>query len=327
LVFHFLSSPLENLTVFGYVIKRLFLLVPVVFGVVTLVFFLIHMIPGDPVEVMLGEQARAADKATLRHELQLDRPLGEQYTHYLSELLQGNLGRSIHSREPVRRIILKRFPATLLLTVAAMFVAVLIAVPIGILSATRQYSFIDNASMLFALLGISMPNFWLGPLLILLFSIQLGWLPVSGMGGVTHLILPAVTLGTALAAILTRMTRASVLEVIREQYIVTARAKGLREGIVLFKHALRNALIPIITILGLQFGALLSGSIITETIFSWPGIGRLVIQAVNQRDYPLVQGCVLIISLSYVLINLITDLFYGLSDPRIRIDQREESHD
>lgn len=303
----------------NYITKRLLLLIPIVLGVVTLVFFLIHMIPGDPVEIMLGEQAQAADKEALRHELRLDRPLAEQYVHYLAALAKGDMGRSIHSREAVTTIILHRFPATLLLTLAAMAVAVLIAVPLGILSAVRQYSVIDNASMLFALLGISMPNFWLGPLLILFFSIWLGWLPVSGMGGVTHLILPAVTLGTALTAILTRMIRASLLEVIREQYIVTARAKGLAEKVVLFKHALKNAMIPVITILGLQFGALLSGSIITETIFSWPGIGRLVIQAINQRDYPVVQGCVLLISLCYVLVNLLTDLFYGVVDPRIRL--------
>ncbi len=305
----------------SYVTKRLLLLIPVVFGVVTLVFFLIHMIPGDPVEIMLGEQAQAADKESLRRHLKLDRPLTEQYISYLTGLVRGDMGRSIHSREQVKSIILKRFPATLLLTVAAMIVAILIAIPIGILSATRQYSFLDNSSMFFALLGISMPNFWLGPLLILFFSIWLGWLPVSGMGGIEHLILPAVTLGTALAAILTRMTRASVLEVIREQYIVTARAKGLAEQAVLFKHALKNALIPVITILGLQFGALLSGSIITETIFSWPGIGRLMIQAINQRDYPVVQGCILVISLSYVLVNLLTDLLYGVADPRIRIGE------
>jgi len=308
-----------------YIIKRILLLIPIVLGVVTLVFFLVHLIPGDPVEVMLGEQAQAADKEMLRHELHLDRPLMEQYRLYLTGLTRGDLGRSIHSRKPVLTIVTHRFPATLLLTLAAMIVAILIAIPIGILSATKQYSLLDNASMFFALLGISMPNFWLGPLLILLFSIQLGWLPVSGMGGVENLILPAITLGTALAAILTRMTRASVLEVIREQYIVTARAKGLQEGIVLFKHALKNALIPVITILGLQFGALLSGSIITETIFSWPGIGRLVIQAVNQRDYPVVQGCVLLIALSYVLVNLATDLFYSVADPRIRIGGERET--
>jgi len=304
---------------FNYIVKRLILLIPVVFGVVTLVFFLVHLIPGDPVEVMLGEQARAADKEMLRHELRLDRPLMEQYRLYLTGLARGDLGRSIHFREPVLTMITRRFPATILLTLAAMFVAILIAIPIGIVSATKQYSLIDNASMFFALLGISMPNFWLGPLLILLFSIQLGWLPVSGMGGVEHLILPSITLGTALAAILTRMTRAGILEVIRQQYIVTSRAKGLAEKKVLYKHALKNALIPVITILGLQFGALLSGSIITETIFSWPGIGRLVIQAVNQRDYPLVQGCVLFIALTYVLVNLATDLLYSAADPRIRI--------
>ncbi len=302
-----------------YIVKRLFLLLPVVFGVVTLVFFLIHLIPGDPVEVMLGEQARVADREALRHALHLDRPLSEQYARYLEGLVRGDLGESVHTRKPVLKTILRRFPATLILTLASMLVAVLIAIPLGIASATRQYSIIDNASMFFALLGISMPNFWLGPLLILLFSIRLGWLPVSGTGGLAHLVLPAITLGTALAAILTRMTRANMLEVIRKQYILTARAKGLRERTVLYKHALRNALVPLITILGLQFGALLSGSIITETIFSWPGIGRLIIEAVNRRDYPVVQGCVLLISLSYVLVNLATDLFYGIADPRIRL--------
>jgi peptide/nickel transport system permease protein len=308
-----------------YIAKRLLMLIPVVLGVVTLVFFLIHIVPGDPVEIMLGENAQGADLEALRQELKLDRPLGKQYLLYLAGLVRGEMGRSIHSREEVSVMIRGRFPATLILTLAAMMVAVLIAIPLGIVSATptRQYSLLDNASMLFALLGISMPNFWLGPLLILVFSIWLGWLPVSGTGGVQHLLLPAITLGTALAAILTRMTRASVLEVIREQYIVTARAKGLKERVILFKHALKNALTPVITILGLQFGALLSGSIITETIFSWPGIGRLVIQAVNQRDYPVVQGCVLFIALCYVLVNLATDLLYGVADPRIRIGERE----
>ena len=305
-----------------YIIKRLLLLVPIVLGVVTLVFFLVHMIPGDPVEIMMGEQAQAADKEALRHELRLDQPVAEQYRVFLSGLVRGELGRSIHSREAVTEIILKRFPATFILTLAAMMVALLIAIPIGILSATKQYSLMDNASMLFALIGISMPNFWLGPLLILFFSIRLGWLPVSGIGGVQHLILPAVTLGMGMSAILTRMTRSSILEVIREQYIVTARAKGLAERVVLFKHALKNALIPVITIIGLQFGALLSGSIITETIFSWPGIGRLLIQAINQRDYPVVQGTVLFISLCYVLVNLLTDLLYGAADPRIRVGGR-----
>ena len=307
----------------GYLIRRLVLLVPVVLGVVTLVFFLVHAIPGDPVEVMLGEQARTADKELLRRELGLDRPLAEQHLSYLKGLTRGDMGRSIHSREPVLRLIAARLPATLLLTLASLAVAVALAVPLGMLSAVRRGSLMDRGSMLFALLGVSMPNFWLGPLLILLFSIQLGWLPVSGMGGIQHLILPAVTLGTALAAILTRMVRASVLEVIREPYVTTARAKGLPETAVLFRHTLRNALVPVITILGLQFGALLSGSVVTETIFSWPGVGRLVIQAIYQRDYPLVQGCVLVISLCYVLVNLGTDVAYAAVDPRIRVGGEE----
>ena len=307
-----------------YLIRRLVLLVPVVLGVVTLVFLLIHAIPGDPVEVMLGEQARAADKELLRHELGLDRPLAEQYLSYVAGLARGDLGRSIHSREPVLRVIAARLPATLLLTLASLAVAVALAVPLGMLAAVRRGSAADRGSMLFALLGVSMPNFWLGPLLILLFSIHLGWLPVSGMGGPAHLVLPAVTLGTSLAAILTRMVRASVLEVIREPYVTTARAKGLPERAVLYRHTLRNALVPLVTVLGLQFGALLSGSVITETIFSWPGVGRLVIQAIYQRDYPLVQGCVLVISLCYVLVNLFTDAAYGLVDPRIRLGGEED---
>ena len=303
-----------------YLLRRLGLLVPVVFGVVTVVFLIVHMIPGDPVEIMLGEEAQAVDKEALRHELGLDEPLHIQYVSYLGRLARGDLGYSIHSKRPVLESITKRLPATAELALAALVVALALAIPLGILAAYRKDSALDHGSMIFALLGISMPNFWLGPLLIILFSLKLGWLPVSGRGSLLHLVLPAITLGTAMAAILTRMTRASMLDVIHSDYVKTARAKGLREAKVVLKHAFRNALIPIVTIVGLQIGGLLAGSIITETIFAWPGIGRLTIQAINARDYPLVQGCVLVIALGYVLVNLATDLLYGFIDPRIRYE-------
>jgi peptide/nickel transport system permease protein len=295
-------------------------MVPVILGVYTIVFMIIHFIPGDPVDLILGETARPSDREFLRQELGLDKPVLDQYVSSMLRAARGDMGRSLHTNQPVLTTILKRVPATVELTIGAMIVAVLIALPLGIIAALKQYSYFDNGSMFFALLGISMPNFWLGPLLIILFSIKLGWFPVSGRGGIEYLILPAITLGTALAAILTRMIRSSLLEVKKEDYITFARAKGLREVLVIGKHALSNALIPVVTIMGLQFGALLSGSIITETIFSWPGIGRLTIQAIQTRDYPLVQGCVLVLALSYVLINFLTDLVYGFIDPRIRYE-------
>lgn len=301
-----------------YLLRRILLTLPTVWGVVTLVFLLIHLIPGDPVEIMLGELALPADRQALRSEMGLDRPVFEQYGHFLLGLCRGDLGQSLHQREPVSRLILDRYPATLQLTFAAMAISLLIALPAGILSGIRQYSLWDHSTMFLALLGVSMPNFWLGPLLILVFSIQLGWFPVSGRGGLGHLVLPALTLGASMAAIVARMTRSSILEVLREDYVVTARAKGLPERKVILKHVLRNAMLPVLTIVGLQFGALLAGSIITETIFSWPGLGTLLIQSIQTRDYPLVQGCVLVISLSYVLVNLLTDLLYAVVDPRIR---------
>lgn len=301
-----------------YIVKRILLLVPVVFGVLTFVFLMIHLVPGDPVELMLGETALQADKETLRKELRLDEPIAVQYLHYLGGLIRGDFGRSLHTNRPVLTSILERFPATIELALAALLIATLIALPLGIIAALRQHSLVDNGAMLFALLGVSIPNFWLGPLLIIFFSLKLGWFPVSGRGSLLHLVLPAITLGTGMSAILARMTRSTFLEVLGKEYITVARAKGIRGLSVVLKHALRNALIPIITIIGLQLGALLSGAIITETIFSWPGIGRLTIQAINTRDYPLVQGCVLFISLSYVMVNLLTDLFYAYIDPRIR---------
>ena len=303
-----------------YVLRRIGLLVPVVLGVVTVVFLIVHLIPGDPVEIMLGEQALAVDKEALRHEMGLDKPLHLQYVAFLKGLVRGDLGQSLHTKQPVLTSIARRLPATIELAAAAMAVALLLAIPLGLLAAYKKDSLVDQGSMLFALLGISMPNFWLGPLLIIVFSLKLGWFPVSGRGSLAHVVLPAITLGTAMAAILTRMTRASMLDVIQSDYITTARAKGVRESLVVLKHAFRNALIPVVTIVGLQIGGLLAGSIITETIFAWPGIGRLTIQAINARDYPLVQGCVLIIALGYVLVNFATDLLYGLIDPRIRYE-------
>lgn len=302
----------------SYLLRRLALILPVVLGVATFVFLIIHLVPGDPVELMLGETAQQADKAELRKELGLDQPLIEQYAAFLGRALRGNLGRSLHYGQSVASLIAARLPATLELALASMLVAVIIALPAGILSATRPNSWADNAAMVGALLGVSMPNFWLGPLLIIVFSLKLGWLPIVGREGPAHLVLPAVTLGTALAAILTRMTRSTLLEVIQDNYIVTARAKGLSERRVIWKHALTNALIPVLTVMGLQFGALLSGSIIVETIFSWPGVGRLTIQAILARDYPLVQGCILVIALGYVLASLLVDCLYACVDPRIR---------
>ena len=305
-----------------YFLRRLLLTIPVMFGVSTLVFLFIHLIPGDPVQVMLGESANAADVEALRHQLGLNKPLIEQYAHFLNGLLTADLGTSIFTGQPIFTTIMSRLPATVELTLASLSIALLIAIPLGVISARKQYSWLDNGATFIALLGISMPHFWLGPLLILFFSVQLNWLPVSGHGTIWHLILPAITLGSALAAKLTRMTRSSVLEALHEDYITTSRAKGLRESVVLFKHALRNALIPVITVIGIQFGALLSGALITETIFAWPGIGRMAIEAIQKRDYPLVQGCVLVFAFGYVFANLLTDLAYAAADPRIRFDTK-----
>jgi len=300
-----------------YLLSRFLSFLPSLLGVLTLVFFLIHLVPGDPVEAMLGETASATDKEALRRELGLDEPLWKQYISYLQGLAVGDLGRSLYYHGEVTDLILLRFPATLELTLAAMTAAILLAFPLGILAAWKSHTWMDRLALLFSLFGLAMPNFWLGPLLIIVFSIDLGLLPVSGSGSLTHLVLPALTLGTAMAALLTRMIRSSLLEVIHEDYIQAARAKGLSERKVWLKHALRNSLLPVITILGLQFGALLAGSVITETIFAWPGIGRLTIEAIQTRDYLLVQGCVLAIAVSYLVINLFTDVLYRLIDPRI----------
>jgi len=301
-----------------YILRRVLLAVPTVFGVITLVFLLIHLTPGDPVDVMLGETAQAADKVQLRRQMGLDRPLPVQYARYLYHLARGDLGRSLHSGRPVRRLIMARYPATLELASAALVFALGLAVPLGILAAARPHSIWDGLGRVVAVLGAAMPNFWLGPLLILLFAIDLEWAPVSGRDGLAHLVLPALTLGIGMAGVLTRMLRATVLERLGDDYVRTARAKGASERRILLMHTLRNAALPVVTILGLQAGALLAGTIITETIFSWPGLGRLTLLAIQTRDYPLVQGCILVIALSYVGINLFTDLMYGWIDPRLR---------
>ena len=303
-----------------YLIRRLLLTIPVLLGVATLVFALIHLVPGDPAQSMLGEGASSEEIAQLRHSLGLDRPLLTQYRTFMVGLVKGDLGSSFRYGTPVTREIRDRLFRTMQLAVAAMGVAILIAIPLGIAAAVFRGTAIDHAAMTLALAGISMPNFWLGPLLAILFAVYLGWLPVSGTGGPANLVLPAVTLGAALAAILARMTRASLLEELRELYVLAARARGLSRLRAVVRHAFRNSLIPVVTIIGLQFGAVLTGTIITETIFAWPGVGRLLIQAINFRDYPLVQGCILFISLTYVMMNLITDLTYGVLDPRIRYD-------
>ncbi len=301
-------------------LARLRQAVPVVLGVATIVFMLIHMVPGDPVDAMLGESAVAADKAELRRELRLDRPLPEQYADYMLGLAHADLGTSFRSREPVAHEILSRFPATLLLACASLAIALLIAVPLGIAAALRPRSWIDLLCGTSAMLGLSMPNFVIGPLLVLLFSIQLGIFPVSGHGGWRHLVLPAVTLGSGMSAILMRMLRSSLLEEAGQDYVRTAIAKGMSATRAIVRHALPNALIPVVTVMGLQFGALLAGSVITETLFSWPGIGRLMVQAIDARDYPLVQGCVLFVALLTVSINLIVDMLYAVLDPRVRHD-------
>ena len=297
---------------------RLAYTIPVVWLVVSIVFLLIHLVPGDPIEQMLGEGARPADIVALRHAYGLDQPLGRQYLHYWAGVLHGNLGSSIRLNDSITHLVLSRYPYTVELTIAALIIAILLSVPAGIASALHRDRWQDRTLSFVSLLGLSFPPFALGPILIVLISIKLGRLPVSGTGGITHLILPAVTMGSALAAILTRMVRTAMLEELGQDYIRTARAKGLPERTVVYKHALRNALIPVITLLGLQFGALLAGAIVTEKIFSWPGIGRLTLDAISNRDYPLLQGCILAIGLTYVLVNLATDVMYLVVNPRIR---------
>jgi ABC-type dipeptide/oligopeptide/nickel transport system permease component len=299
-------------------LQRVLYTVPVIWLVVSLVFLLIHLVPGDPIQQMLGEGAPAADLAAARHDYGFDAPLGEQYLRYWKGVLHGDLGQSFRYNQSVTRLLLQRYPYTLRLTFASLFVAIIISIPAGVRSAQRRNRWDDRLLSVVSLFGLSFPNFALGPILILLFAIKAGWLPVSGAGSFASLVLPAITMGSALAAILTRMVRTSMLEELSQDYIRTARAKGLPERTVVYRHALRNAMIPVLTVLGLQFGALLAGAIVTEKIFSWPGIGRLTIDAISNRDYFVVQGCILAIGLTYVAVNLLTDVLYSVANPRIR---------
>lgn len=302
----------------GFLVRRAASAAVVVAGVLTLVFFLIHLTPGDPVEVMLGEHAAPADRAALRTSLGLDRPLGVQYVDYVRRLARLDLGVSLHSRRPISSLLAERIPATAALAGAALAVAAVLALVFGTLAAVRRGSAWDYGAMGFAMLGVSVPNFVLGPVLILVFSVWLGWFPVSGREAPASIVLPALTLGTALAAILSRMVRSSLLEVLGEDYVRTARSKGAGGARVVFVHALRNAMLPVATLLGLQLGALLGGAVITEIVFAWPGVGQLTIDAIRQRDYPVLQACVLLVSLGYVAVNTLTDAVYAWLDPRIR---------
>ena len=304
----------------AFLARRLLLTVPVLLGVATLVFSLIHVIPGDPAQAMLGETASPSDVADLRQRLGLDRPLPVQYAVFLGGLLRGDLGTSLRTGEAVSTQIAERIPATFELAIAAMIVAVGAALPLGIAAAVWRRTLVDHVAMTAAMAGVSIPNFWLGPLLAIVFGVELGWLPVSGRGGLEHLVLPAVSLGGALAAIVARMTRATLLEELRQPYVQAARARGASRTWAVVGHAFRNSLVPVVTIVGLQFGAVLTGAVITETIFSWPGVGRLLIQSISFRDYPMVQGCILLIAVTYVAVNLATDLLYSVLDPRIRLE-------
>ncbi len=302
-----------------YLLTRLLTALIVIFGVASLVFFLIHLVPGDPIDVMLGESAAAADREALRRVFHLDLPVYNQWLIYLKGLLTFDLGRSLYDQQAVAALIAQHFPATLQLAAAALWVTLILGIPLGILAAIKRGSLLDRLASGFSLLGISIPNFWLGPLLVLLFSLNLGWFPVSGRDGFVSVVLPAITLGTGLAAILARMVRSSLLEILNEDYMRTARAKGLSTSKVILQHGMRNALLPVTTLLSLQLGALLGGAVVTETIFNWPGIGLLTIESIQRRDYAVVQGCILVISCSYVLVNLMTDLVNAWLDPRIRL--------
>jgi ABC-type dipeptide/oligopeptide/nickel transport system permease component len=306
--------------VLRFLLRRVLLTIPVLLGVATLVFSLIHLVPGDPAQAMLGDGASPQDIAELRTNLGLDRPLLTQYLAFMRQAAAGDLGTSFRTGQPVTMMIAERVPATAELALAAMTVAILMAIPLGVIAAVWRGTALDHGAMTFSLVGISIPNFWLGPLLAIFFSVELGWLPVSGRGTVAHLILPALSLGLALSAILARMTRASLLEELGELYVRAARARGVSRAMAVVGHALRNSLIPLVTIVALQFGAVLTGAVITETIFAWPGIGRLLIQSIGFRDYPMVQGCILLIAVTYVTVNVITDMLYGVLDPRIRLE-------
>jgi peptide/nickel transport system permease protein len=298
--------------------KRLLGVVPVVFGVVLLTFLLVHAVPGDPVEVMLGESASSADRLQLQAELGLDHPIYIQFSDYLNKLAHGDLGVSIHSKKPIVDLLAERLPATAKLALLALFFAISIGIPLGVIAALKVNQWPDKLANFLSLSISAMPHFWMGPMLMMVFALWLDLLPVSGMESGTAIVLPALTLGFGLAAILTRMTRASMLEVLHEDFIRTARAKGLTERAVILRHALRAALLPIVTVLGLQLGSLLAGTVITETVFSWDGIGRLLVESIEKRDYPVTQACVLVVALLYVTVNLATDIIYTKIDPRVR---------
>lgn len=302
--------------------SRLLGFASVIFGVLVLTFLLIHLVPGDPVEVMLGESASVTDREALREQLGLNQPLIVQFGQYLNNLAHGDLGKSIHTKTPIIELFKTRYPASIKLAILSLIIGVAIGVPLGVYAALKAGHWQDLLVTIVSVRLSAMPVFWLGPMLMLLFAVWLGWLPVSGMDEPTSIILPALTLGFGLSAILTRMTRTSLLEVLNDDFIRTARAKGLSERIVIFRHALRAALLPIVTIVGLQMGSLLAGTVITETIFSWDGIGRLLVESIEKRDYPVTQACVLAIALSYVVINLLTDITYRVVDPRMRSTNR-----
>lgn len=302
-----------------FLAKRLLQLIPVIWGVGTLVFLLLHFVPGDPVDIMLGETAQQANREALRASLNLDKPMGEQYVLFWKGVLTGSLGTGFLSKRPVGSLIADKFPATFKLTLASLAWALLLSLPLGVLSAVFRDSLLDRAVLMVTILGVAMPNFWLGPLLMLLFAVELGWLPVSGPGGAANFVLPSLTLGLGLACVLIRMIRATMAETLRQDYITTARSKGLGWKAVYLKHALKNALIPVITILGLQLGNLLTGTVITETIFDWPGIGELVYRGIQSRDFPVVQGCVLVIAATYVAANTLADVAYTYANPRIEL--------
>lgn len=301
-----------------YIMRRLVLLIPVVLGVVLIVFGIMYITPGDPAKMIMGEQAPPEQLEQLREEMGLNDPFIVQFFNYIKNALKGDWGRSYQTNRPVFDEVSTRFPATLKLAVAASIIAIGLGIPAGIISATNQYTLIDSVTMVLALIGVSMPVFWLGLMLILLFSVKLGWLPSSGAATWKHLILPSVALGLSSTATITRMTRSSMLEVIRQDYIRTARAKGVSERVVINKHALKNALIPIVTVIGLQFGGLLGGAVLTESVFSWPGIGRLMVDAIKMQDRPTVLASIIFISVTYSLINLIVDIIYAFIDPRIK---------
>lgn len=302
-----------------YILRRLLMLIPVILGVTFIIFTMLYFTPGDPARIMLGEAAAEADVIRLRAELGLDDPFLVQFGRYVKDaVVHQDIGRSYTTNRPVLELIMTRFPSTLKLAALGIIVAVILGIPTGIISATKQYSLFDNVAMVVALLGVSMPNFWQGLMMILVFSVYLGWLPSSGFNTPAHMVLPALTIGTSTAAIITRMTRSSMLEVIRQDYIRTARAKGQVESKVINRHALKNALIPIITVIGLQFGYLLGGAVLTESIFAVPGVGRLMVDSIRSRDFPVVQGGVLFIAVTFSFVNLIVDILYAFVDPRIR---------